>query len=162
MKANSSINSQTGYRIAGGWSARTFHKGMVARARAVAWPWPLPAESVVAVLDDGAGFATTMGKLETIGVHSGDVWTASGQSGARWLRDSFAQRGLFSRLASMLNEEDELVARLEAMSADGATVMLVRAPRGRSNQVIEAFEQSGASVMRRMGRWVYAEPLGAR
>jgi len=117
------------------------------------WPWPLPVNSVLAVFDDRAAAMNARAALTDAGIGADDMWQVSGEAGARWLRQTFSERGVPARLLSLLGDEHEIVARLEAMSLRGAAVMLVQAPRGQVRDVLEIVADHQARAVRRTGRW---------
>jgi hypothetical protein len=135
---------------------RTARANPAALPNATPWPWPLPNDSVLAALADRTALPDLLGTLRAAGVGFGDVWTASGPAGARRLREASARRGLLGRLSALINEEGELLDRIEAWCAAGAELVLVRARRGRMSDVTDALARHGGAVVRRGGRWTFS------
>lgn len=118
------------------------------------WRWPLPLGGVLAVFGDRASALGALAALRDAGEEPRAIWMASGVDGARRLGETFARRGLFGRLRSLLGDEGEVVSQLQAWSARGATVVLLH-PSGRQvGDVLDLLAQHEARLMRSMGRWV--------
>lgn len=132
------ITTDTAGIFGTGAVARTTGTAAALRREVGRWRWPLPAGSVLPVVDDSVSVPDVMGALADAGISGGDVWIASGEAGAGRLREAYARRGALSRRASLLDDEHEVIARLEAWCARGARVMLVRAPCGGTGEVAAA------------------------
>jgi hypothetical protein len=129
----------------------------VTRRETARWPWPLPVNSLLGVFDDPAQALAAMRALvESSEGQSPAVWMASGEDGARRLREARARLGVLARLRGLLDGEDELAAQLEEWCSRGATVLLVPASRERTADATAIVTRHGARFVRRTGRWVSA------
>lgn len=132
--------------------------GVVANARREAgrWPWPLPAGSVLAALDNRGDVLGLTDDLIEAGVDPSGISMVSGPGGARRIREGFAGRGLLSRLSGLVNDEGELVEQLEVWCARGAALVLVGTEADRMDAVAAACSRHGAHILRRTGRWTFS------
>src|SRR4051812_41074472 len=76
------------------------------------WQWPLPMNSVVAVLDQLS--APVFLRNLAMESYEVDVESVSGPSGAAAIHATFERQGILERLVSHLNGEDEIAGLLES------------------------------------------------
>jgi hypothetical protein len=127
-----------------------------ARRQAARLPWPLPVNSVLVVMDSPA---QAMAALSALAEREGQVpgvWMASGEDGARRLREARSQLGVLARLWCLIDGEDELGAQVEAWCSRGATVLLVPGFHEPMADATAFFMRHGARFVRRTGRWTSA------
>lgn len=123
---------------------------------ALAWSWPLPAGSMIALVENRAELPAVVQALTNAGVRPDGITIRSGAGGAARLREAYAGRGFFARLKGVIEDDGEIAGRLQAACARGAAVLLLRVPGHVHDAALTALDNAGARVIRRAGGWTFA------
>lgn len=120
--------------------------------------WPLPTNSLVVVFghpEEAEGFLTA---LEANHIDA-MVETATGAIGAFEIHKAFHHQGIFNRLISHLNGEDDFADLLEDEVEHGGEVVLVSARPEHHREVMELLPAFHPELIEAKGRWVRHETI---
>lgn len=116
------------------------------------WQWPLPINSVVAVLDQ----ASAPDLLRDLAMESYevDIESVSGPAGATAIHNAFERQGIIERLVSHLNGEDEVAGLLEAEASGGAAVLLLKVDPEHIPALLSTLHRYRPGFVETNGRWI--------
>lgn len=128
-------------------------KAIAASSRRQNWQWPLPMNSIVAVLDQSIAARDFVRSLaaEPFDV---SIEAVSGSEGAGAIHAAFERQGILDRLVSHLNGEDEVSALLESEAQRGATILLITVDPEHFPTVLSALHRYRPDFVETNGRWI--------
>lgn len=120
--------------------------------------WPLPTNSLVVIFDHPDEAQEFLKMLEDEHI-DGMVETAAGTAGADEIRWAFSHQGVFDRLVSHLNGEDDFANLLEDEAERGAVVVLVTTRPEHHAEVMAMLTSFHPELVEAKGRWVRQEMI---
>jgi hypothetical protein len=124
------------------------------------WQWPLPINSVVAVLDQSS--ASALLRNLSMESYSVGVDSVSGAAGADTIHAAFERQGMLDRLVTHLNGEDEIAGLLEAEASAGATVLLLRVEPEHIPALLNTLHRFRPGFVETNGRWIRSSVASQR
>lgn len=115
--------------------------------------WPLPTNTLVVVFDQQEEAQSFLKALKEKNIDA-NVETAVGAAGAHEIRWAFSHQGVFNRLVSHLNGEDDFADLLKAEADRGAMVMFLLADPERQDEVLALLSSFHPDYVEQKGRWV--------